>query len=142
MHGTWFLIGSSLWVPNKDYMADGQSTRFLECTRNQLFHEMCENTSVLSKLRTIRRRLFVFFISLKTSGKQMEVYHSELTVPRSYKSTYRMTRFTKKNKRTFVKNCSENEQPFLVSVHLEAPTQSTAAYVLDHKLRSMFRYLL
>lgn len=94
MHGTWFLIGSSFWVPNKDYMADGQSTQFLECTRNQLFHEMCESTSVLSKLRTIRRRLFVFVISLKTSGKQMEVYHSELTVPRSYKSTYRMTRFT------------------------------------------------
>lgn len=95
MHETWFLIGSSLWVPNKDYMADGQSTRFLECTRNQLFHEMCENTSVLSK---IRRRLFVFVISLKTSSKQMEVYHSELTVPRSYKSTgtYRMARFTKK----------------------------------------------
>ena len=56
-------------VPSQDYTADDSSNRCFECSK------ICE-----SSYCRIRLRRLVFLISWKTTGKQMVMYHSELTV--------------------------------------------------------------
>ena len=104
---------------------------------------VCRDVSelALSWWRMIRRRLFVFLISLKISGKQMVVYHSKL-------SALHCTNYTVATWPVFPKKqatiCFEvfPARLLLDLVHLETPIQSTVVYFLAHTHRYMILHLL
>jgi len=80
----------------------------------------------LSWWKMIRLRRLVFLISPNTSGKQMVVYHSELTVRRSCKGTVVDDHLYRRNKPPFASKCFVREQLLLDLARLERPIQSTA----------------
>ena len=84
----WFLILFFTYgnkrihsVSSQDCMADNSSNRCFECSKMQLFEPMCESSHCCCEKCSAFGGWFSWFL-LKTTGKQMVVYHSELTILR------------------------------------------------------------
>ena len=88
-----------------------------------------------------RLRRLVFLISWKTTGKQMAVYHSELTVLRCYSGTIATYPVFPKNRQSFSWKCFVCEQLLLDLTHLETPIQSAAVYFQAHTRKSTIHNL-
>ena len=89
----------------------------------------------------IRLRRLVFLISWKTTGKQMVVYHSKLTVLRCSSATIATCPVFRKNRRSFAWKCFVREQLLLDLAHLETSIQITAVYFRAYTLKSMIHHL-
>ena len=89
----------------------------------------------------IHRRRLVFLISEKTTGKQLVVYHSELTVLCSSSATIATYSVFPKNRRSFAWQCLVGEQLLLDLAHIETPLQSSALYFRAHKRKSTIYHL-
>ena len=81
----------------------------------------------------------VFLISPKTSGKQMVVYHSEMTVLRRTNDKVATCPVFPKKQATI---CFVCEQLLLELAHFERPIQSTGVYFRSHTRRSTIRHIL
>ena len=81
------------------------------------------------EIRVLRLRRLIFLISWMTTGKQMVLYHSELTVLRCLVVRLRHVQFFQKNRRSFAWKCFVRKQHLLDLAHLETSIQPTAVYI-------------
>lgn len=72
----------------------------------------------------------------------MVMYHSDVTILSSPKSSVETWPIQLKKGDHLFQITSRTNNFLLAPVHLETPTQSTTAYILDHKHRSMTRHSL
>ena len=91
----------------------------------------------LSWWRVICLRPLVFPISWKTTGKQIVVYHSELTVMRCSSPVQCFW----KNRRLIAWKSFVHGQLLLSLVHLETLIQSTSVYFRPHMRKSTIHHL-
>ena len=96
----------------------------------------------LSWWRVIRLRRLVFLISWKTTGKQMVVYHSKLTVQRWSSGTIvTCPVFPQKNRWSFAWKCFVRDQLLMDLIHLKTAIQLTAVYFRVHTRKSTIHHL-
>lgn len=77
-----FFINRNDSIPSQHYIVDDSLNRCFECTKMQLLQSMCESSLALAWWRGNCIPQLSFFLSWKTTGKQMVVYYSKFTVPR------------------------------------------------------------
>ena len=91
--------------------------------------------------RVLRLRRLVFLISWKITGKQMIMYHLELTVLCCSSGTIATCPVFLKKKLSFAWKCFVRKQLLLDFDHLETTIQTTAVYFRAHKRKSTIHQL-